>query len=188
MKTVKVMETARSLIKEGSYVDVKIHPDSKLTLAKMLMTLSKYGQDREPDVMPMSELHCTVMYSSSTIDDVAARGVLNPSHKYTAEVTGVDVFGPKEDTLVLLVNCKELTDLHNQLLGIGAAPTFPDYKAHITIQKPYTERFKTKLEKFLKELEEPIEIQLYRERMSALSSAENFAEVAHLMEVAEVPK
>jgi hypothetical protein len=83
------------------------------------------------DEAETDELHVTVMYCPSWQPDVAF-----PSTDVgTATVTGVDLFGPEEDTLVLLLNSPFLSGLHEKWKASGCVPTYSVYRPHLTLQK-----------------------------------------------------
>lgn len=94
--------------------------------------------------------HCTMVYLgempdvSYSLDDILS--VLRLFPKITSqivEVSGIELFGPAKDFLVLSLNPDGLADTKHQLVkhlrdaSITVTDRFPDYRPHLTLQENY---------------------------------------------------
>lgn len=132
MKTFKqLLETIDNDIRikdEGLYSAVDLHPESHKLLNDF--TIRNFGKDLPKDV------HCTVMYSTKSIDNNIAKqfskNLYNGYAKKFEYWDGHDNAG----YLVLKLESDDLSSEHKRLKENGCKPTFDSYSPHITIQTP----------------------------------------------------
>lgn len=87
-------------------------------------------------VTGVDEFHCTVIYAPERDNQLTKENVLRLRTPNAPEATviGLEMFGPNEDTLVLLLNSPELAQISNKWVQQGFKPTFPEYRPHITVR------------------------------------------------------
>lgn len=122
-----------------------------------------------PGRIAASDLHATVIYSSTQINRTLARVAARSTITFHARALAIEIFGEKNDTLVLTLKSKELDQRNAFWQSLGCKMTWPSYKAHITLfaepqltdltttaldWQPRMQSYKTLLEKRLKEMPE----------------------------------
>ncbi len=136
MKTFKqLLETMNATLQndsrikdEGFYSAVHLDTNSHDILSKFC--IDNFGVDLPDDV------HCTVMYSTKSIDK--QDGINYSKPVYQAYVDHFE-FWPGHDKagyLVLKLVSSDLQDEHMRLKRCGCKPTFDNYSPHITIITP----------------------------------------------------
>ncbi len=99
----------------------------------------------------VDELHVTIMYSEK---DTPTKPTKLHIPFLNAKVTGYDMFGPKNDTLVLKLDCPKLNEIHEMYTVLGAVHSYDEYHPHMTVIEgvELTDEVKAKIEKLVKEL------------------------------------
>lgn len=89
--------------------------------------------------LPVDQMHVTIAYSKTPVDWMKASEDYSYNDDdgfYTVPASSirmVDMFGPQQDTAVLLFNSPRLSRRHEDFKAIGAAWDWPDYQPHVTI-------------------------------------------------------
>lgn len=79
-----------------------------------------------------SEMHVTVLYSKAAFDTDLVKPDQNAIN-CRGGLRYLDVFGPTQDTAVLVFECPELKADNAMYRAAGGSSDYPDYKAHVTI-------------------------------------------------------
>jgi len=108
---------------DGVYIAVS--PDESTAVA-----IQKYQEKYLKQYKVNDELHCTLIYSQKPHVDI----IEPASYSAVATFESFELFGPKQDTLVIKLNSKEL-ERRNELLSEenGFISDYDEYKAHITL-------------------------------------------------------
>jgi hypothetical protein len=79
------------------------------------------------------ELHVTVIYSPEKT--VEQERVMRNVHQISvsAQIIGFEVFGKDNDTVVALLRSEQLVLDHLKWKALGAEPTWPDYRPHLSL-------------------------------------------------------
>lgn len=119
---------------KGSYAAVKF---SKATVKR----LKQFCLDNDiPNPLRSDKFHTTLLYSRKHLPNYKAQGDIDPP--WIGKPTGFDVWEtqPKKDggdpsrCLVLLYDCEELTNRHNELMKTHKAQyDHAEYHSHITL-------------------------------------------------------
>jgi 2'-5' RNA ligase len=132
MKTLK--ELRKSLSKnKGTYASLKLNYQSKNELFEHVKFIGI------PNVVDRDQYHTTVIYSRKEIPQAYALN--NLDGPFTAIAKEWRIF-PSQDTghcLVLVLDCIEATEMHNEFMSMGATYDYPEYIPHITIATNYTD-------------------------------------------------
>lgn len=86
----------------------------------------------------IAEFHATVIYAPMEAGlPLSASQILQlqSTRLVTAIVTGIELFGPNKDTVVLTLNSPDLAELNRKWQSAGMVSTYPVYRPHITILK-----------------------------------------------------
>lgn len=100
--------------------------------------LAHYRAQGLEDLEPADELHITIIYSTTELDWM----LISPdwsSDPYQIPAGGprqMDLYGPLDDYLVLLLNDDHLEWRHEHMIRKGAVSKWPDFQPHITIAHP----------------------------------------------------
>lgn len=118
---------------EGHYVAASVSADTVADLKKWCKENDLSVQDKVFD-----ELHITICYSRKVFpfkkDDL-----IEDLSKWRVKPVKFEVFGTEDTSkyLVLVVNCKKLTDRWQHYMDQGASFDFDNYTAHISLVKGY---------------------------------------------------
>ena len=108
-----------------SGVYIAVSPDEITTDA-----IQKYQEKYLKQYKVNNELHCTLIYSQKPHVDI----IEPASYSAIATFESFELFGPKQDTLVIKLNSKEL-ERRNKLLSEenGFISDYDEYQPHITL-------------------------------------------------------
>jgi len=109
----------------GVYIAVSPTEETKIAITEYM---EKYLQRAK--TLDIDDLHCTLIYSQQEQkEEIKADDYLAP-----ATFKGFNLFGEKEDTLVIELNSKLLIDRNETLVKeYGFISDFDEYKAHMTL-------------------------------------------------------
>lgn len=160
-----MLKKPKTASSSGLYVELKLHPTS---FGGVLKRLRKVVNDNiDHDVIKLVEphaLHVTGIYSpDKNVHIREQKRNSKPAVIHEAVVKAVSMFGKDNDTLVLELESESLDNLHKKWLDLGAEPTFPEYKPHITIALPPCKVSK-KFKEDLMEAFDGYTLKLYREQ------------------------
>ena len=89
-----------------------------------------------------TQLHCTLMYSKER----KPAGLIQSLGLLYGVGYSLDLFGPEQDTLVMLVHSRILEDIAQKWKALGAKSDYTLYKPHITLAKNIDEDILISLE------------------------------------------
>ena len=86
------------------------------------------------DIYDMSELHCTLIYDdrNKKFDMPMAKQI------YTGKPKQIKMLGDNNDVLTILLESKELTARHNDLIKAGYFRTYESYLPHVSLKTDAT--------------------------------------------------
>jgi hypothetical protein len=136
MKTFKqIMQESKTNLRnddritdQGFYSAVHLDQES-------YQTLSQFCKRNFPFDLP-DDVHCTVMYSTKSIDPTDSTKYSKPVYQAYADHFEFWDGHDKSGYLVLKLVSTDLQNEHQRLKKLGCNPTFENYSPHITIKTP----------------------------------------------------
>lgn len=125
--------------KDGTYASLSVSKTSRDKLHNWLKNHNIEG------LVDPKEYHCTVVYSTKPVPEVADISVPLPIKAKSIEWK---IFGT-EKLLVLALKNSKITDLFNKTIKMGAVSDYPSYIPHISVAKDYNKDIPTELPTFL---------------------------------------
>ena len=96
-------------------------------------------------------LHVTLAYVAEDGNPIVLPG-FDPKRRYQAMISGLELFGPKNDTLVLLLKSPSLQQRFKELKRAGHRSDWPEYRPHITIKEDADQNDLTRAQNYLHQL------------------------------------
>lgn len=120
----EMIKEDHNTVSSGTYVAINYNEESN----KILEEFCEYlGVNKSED----HDFHSTIIYSRKVLEKLESLGDIN----WIVSVTDYDVWnGEHGDAFVLVCNCQEATDRHNQIVKEhGATHDYDNFILHITI-------------------------------------------------------
>ena len=110
----------------GLYVSRKLVPESSDTLFNKLPLLFKFS-----DRLKVLDLHCTIVYSTSALDESLVNYFLS-TDIVESEIVGAEAYG---NYFVLQLHSNALNNDHKKWIGLGAKHGYDSYNSHMSMIK-----------------------------------------------------
>jgi len=132
-RTVKITESA------GVPEENKDHTDGTYSSAivsdESRTEIIEWCKNNNIECNTEDKIHCTIIHSETPVQDLMRHDGRAVNLK--ASIEGWDIFGDKQDCLVLKIKSTGLDKWNKLMMGAGAVSDYDDYLAHITINSEY---------------------------------------------------
>ena len=134
-----------------------VSPDKKS--AKLLIDWA-VNEAKIGNVYDVSELHCTLIY-----DDRNKKFDMPMSKQiYTGQPKQIKMLGEEKDVLTILIDSKELTARHNELIKAGYFRTYDSYLPHVSLKTEATHEDVVRAKKAFGSLKETVKRDSFHKR------------------------
>lgn len=124
MKIEDLYESNNDTPPDGTFVGISPTDETIEIIEELIKT------HNIPSPIDSKDLHCTLLFSRKVVEEAVDTEL---DEEVEGSVASCHIWGKDNDTLVLKLKSKQLTELHKNYIEMGGTHDFKDYMPHVSI-------------------------------------------------------